>query len=58
MAGSSRTEVAVEGRGHPGLAPKTQAQAGPIIIRRTDDRIAEAFAMRATMGGSYQAMGE
>ena len=25
-----------EGRGHPGLAPENQAQAGPIMIRRID----------------------
>jgi hypothetical protein len=31
------------GRGHPDLAPKDQAQAGPIMIRRTD------IVMRATM---------
>jgi hypothetical protein len=40
------------GRGHPGLAPEDQAQAGPIMIRRTD------IATRATMGASYQAKGE
>jgi hypothetical protein len=40
------------GRGHPDLAPKDQAQAGPIMIRRTD------IVMRATMRRSYQARSE
>jgi hypothetical protein len=38
-----------QGRGHPGLAPKDQAQAGPIMIRRTDILLAEAYDAGATM---------